>query len=112
MAYFGYRIRYEALRSIDSSGFDTTYQNLGAEFSNPIVLMKIQNDSNVDATFSFDGGTTDQDIVPAGTFALYDFSANKLAAPIAAIPEGTQVQVKGSAGTGNVYLTAIYIEER
>ena len=111
MAYFGYKVKFEELRSFDSSTFTGSYQTFGDTFSNPIVLFKIQNDSDADATISFDG-STDQEVVLAGSFVLYDLSANKLLAPIAALSKGTQVYIKGTAGTGNIYLTAIYIEER
>ncbi len=108
MADFKLRLANEALRSIDSSTFNGAYQNLGTAFQNPTRIFKITNDSTVGITVSFDGGSQDDEYIPAGGFLLIDVSANKICNRILVAPAGTQVAVKGSAGTGTVYLSTYY----
>jgi len=98
----------EALRSIDSSTFSGSYQNLGSVLANPSRMLKITNNSTVDVTVSFDGGTTDHEYVPAGSFLLLDLCANKVWDGQFVFKSGIQIQVKGSAGTGSVYLSTYY----
>lgn len=59
-------------------------------------------------TISIDG-INDVDVAPAGSFLLYDESKMALNGSAPALPAGTQIMVKGSAGTGNVYLVSQYI---
>lgn len=104
------RLAFEPLRSIDSATFAGAYLDLGTPFENPIRLFKITNDSNVDITVSYNGGTTDHEYVPAGSFVLIDICSNRVwdAELVSAV--GTQVSVKGSAGVGLVYLSTYYAE--
>lgn len=103
-------LRAEALRSRDAATFTGSYQTLGAVLANPSRILKITNNSTVDVTVSYNGGTTDQEYVPTGTFLLIDNTANAVAGAECAMPKGTQVSIKGSAGTGNVYLSTYYVE--
>ena len=102
------KLAYEALRSIDSSTFNGAYQNLGTAFVNPIRIFKITNNSTVDVTVSYDGGTTDHEYVPAGSFLLIDISSNRVWDAKLVAKVDTQVSVKGSAGSGSVYLSTYY----
>lgn len=104
------RILPEALRSINSSTFTGSYQTVGTAFANPIRIMKITNNSTKDVTVSWDG-TNDHDYVPAGSFVLIDVCTNRdenSSAGALFIALGTQIYVKGSAGTGSVYLSCYY----
>lgn len=101
------RITWETLRSIDSATFTGSYQALGTPLANPSFICKLVNNSNVLVTISIDG-TTDVDVAPAGSFWLYDETKSKI--PDAQfLPQGTQFFVKGSAGTGLVYLVSQYL---
>ncbi len=103
------RLAYEPLRSIDSATFTGSYQLLGSSLSNSSSLIKIVNNSNVDVTVSTDG-TNDHDFVPANGFVLYDNTTNHTTdVPGVFVPQGRQYFVKGSAGTGSVYLITQYI---
>lgn len=106
----GTRIFPETLRSRDSSTFTGSYQTLGSTLSHPGVLVKIVNNSTVAATISFDG-VNDHDFIPANSFALYDIETNHGTYEQLSIAQFTQFYVKGSAGTGSVYLTVFYIVE-
>ncbi len=110
MAYTN-RIGYETIRSIDSSTFSGSYQALGTALLHSACIVKIVNNSNQLVTISIDG-INDHDILPANSFFLYDYTSNT---PPGAVNgefarQGRQYLVKGSAGTGLVYLVVQYIE--
>lgn len=101
------RIAWEPLRSIDSSTFTGSYQELGSSLEFPSYICKLVNNSNVLVTISIDG-VTDVDVAPANSFWLYD--ETKYGNPsLQFLPQKTQFFVKGSAGTGSVYLVSQYI---
>ena len=102
------RLGFEELRSIDSATFAGAYLDLGTPFENPLRAFKITNNSNVDVLVSYDGGTTDHEIVPAGSFFLFDITSNRVWDAELVIAAQTQVSVNGSAGVGLVYLSAYY----
>lgn len=101
------RVFPEVLRSRNSSTFTGSYQTLGAAFDEAVRIMKITNNSTVDVTVSWDG-TNDHEFLPAGSFVLIDVMTNKLNDNGLFIEVGTQIYVKGSAGTGSVYLSGYY----
>lgn len=102
------RIAWETLRSIDSATFTGSYQALGTPLLHPSYICKLVNNSTVLVTISIDG-INDMDVAPANSFWLYDEGKVGQASAFPALPQGTQVMVKGSAGTGSVYLVSQYI---
>jgi len=102
------RIAWETLRSIDSSTFTGLYQNVGTPLANPSYICKLVNNSSVLVTISIDG-INDIDVAPANSFWLYDEGKVGVSGAFPALSQGTQIQVKGSAGTGSVYLVSQYI---
>lgn len=111
MAY-SKQLLYETLRSIDSSTFTGSYQALGTPLAHPASIVKLVNNSSVLVTVSTNG-TTDHDVSPNSSFFLYDVTTNTPSQGDDAvfIPQGTQYYVKGSAGTGSVYLVVQYIKQ-
>lgn len=103
---FTTRLTWEPLRSIDSATFTGNYLPLGDPLSHPAYILKLVNNSTVLVTISIDG-TTDIDVAPSNSFWLYDEDEGNQSHE--AIPAGTQIYVKGSAGTGSVYLVSQYI---
>ena len=102
-------MKFIPLSSIDSSTFTGAYQVLNAGVPFPLFAFKIVNNSTKDVTVSYDGGVTDNDYIPTTSAVIYDLQANK--APqndFSALPQGTVVQVKGSAGTGSIYFVGLY----
>ena len=99
------RIEWETLRSIDSATFVGTYLKLGGPLLFPSYKIKLVNNSNVLVTVSKDG-TTDIDVAPANSFWLYDEDVTN---NHESLPAGTQIFVKGSVGTGSVYLVSQYL---
>lgn len=102
------RVTWETLRSIDSATFTGSYQALGTPLAHPSYILKLINNSTVLVTISIDG-TTDIDVAPAGSFWLYDEGKVGVSGGYPAIIQGSQIYVKGSAGTGSVYLVSQYI---
>lgn len=103
------QLKYETLRSIDSATFTGSFQALGTATTHPATIVKLVNNSSVDVTVSIDG-TNACDFCPAGGFFLYDCTSNLPHGTDAIfIPQNTQFLVKGSAGTGLVYLVVLYI---
>ncbi len=102
--YQSNRIKFEALRSFNTATFTGSYQAFGVVLSSPARILHMINSSNVGATISFDGGTSDHVFIPAGSFVLYDFGTNKgTSADALDLPKGTGIMIKGSAGVGLVY---------
>lgn len=104
------KLAFEALRSRDASTFTGSYQTLGVVMAHPIRIFKLANDTTVDVTVSYDGGTTDHEFLPAGTFVLIDASANRVWDCEFVLAQGVQVSVKGAVGTGSIYLSTYYAE--
>ena len=101
------RLYPNPLQSIDSATFTGSYQALGSSLANASRIIKITNNSTKDVTVSWDG-INDHEFVPAGSFILLDASANREVSDICEVSQGTQILVKGSAGTGLVYLSSYY----
>lgn len=107
MPSFKLRVAAEALRS--GSTLDGAYHNLGAAFDHPIRIVKITNISTADLTISYDAGTTDNEIVPAGSFLLLDLNANKDSNKDYVFQTGTQLAYKGT-GVGTVYCSSYFVD--
>ena len=93
------------LVSFASSSMTASYQAMDADgLPNACESISLVNDSSQDITVSFDGSTNHNYIVAASTYTLE--SPQSL---INAIRKGTKIYVKGTAGTGNIYLSGKYI---
>jgi hypothetical protein len=102
---FTTRIAWETLRSVDSSTLSGSYVVLGTPLTHPAYKIKLVNNSTVLVTVSING-STDIDVAPAGSFWLYD---ETISTNHEFLPQGTQIYIKGSAGTGSVYLAVQYL---
>lgn len=99
-------INYIPMVSIDSSTFSGSYQALTAT-TEPCIIYKIINNSTMDVTISLNG-LTDHDFIPTMSGAVYDNQAGSQPGNKDALLAKNQVfYVKGSAGTGSVYLVGI-----
>lgn len=105
---FSQRVNWETLRSINSTTFAGSYQALGTPLVNPAYKVKLVNNSTSLVTISIDG-INDIDIAPANSFWLYDETQSSLPGQGQFLPAGTQIYIKGSVGTGLVYLVVQYI---
>ncbi len=101
-------VRVDNLRTLPFGSISGTYAALGTSFAHPMRLICITNTTDALLTFSFDA-TVDNLIVPAGGFKLLDLTTNREESiTFFVFAVGTQFYVKGSPGSGSVYLEAIY----
>jgi len=110
------RIAFEPLRTLAFGGITNVYAAVGTSFANPVRLLKITNMTNEDIIVSYNG-VTDNDVVIASGFTLYDYCTNQSAkGGLLEQPVGDGVWVKraGAANptSGNVYVTVIYAAQR
>lgn len=102
---FTTRIAWEILRVFDSATLTGGFDAVGGPLLHPSIKLKLVNNSDALVTISIDG-INDIDVAPPNSFWLYDEQITTLHE---AIPEGTQIYVKGTAGTGNIYLVSQYL---
>ena len=100
-------LAWETLRTL-AAPFSGSYQALGGPLQHPSYICKFVNNSTVLVTISIDG-VNDVDVSPAASFWLYDEGKVGMSSSSPALPAGTQIYVKGTAGTGSVYLVSQYI---
>ena len=103
------QLLYEPLRSVAIAATYAPFMASGVgPFLNQISIMKVINLSSETVLISTDG-VNDMDVVPTESFYLYDVTANRSPETGSIyIRQGTQIYAKG-AGTGTVYLVALYI---
>lgn len=102
---FTRRIKHETLRTISSAALTGGYDALGTPLDHPSYILKMVNDSDQSVLVSIDG-STDIDVCPAGSFFLYDEYKTQ---DHEGFPANTQFFVKGTAGTGTIYLINQYL---
>lgn len=106
--YQSTRVSFNPLISINSATFTGSYIAFGSGFTYPVRILHIVNNSNENATISFDGGTSDHLFIPAGSFVVYDFGTNKgESSPALELPKGSPMMIKGTAGVGLVYAMSV-----
>lgn len=98
------------LSSILSSAVTTMYAPLnGTGFSQPPFFIRINNASSAAITVSYDGINDHEFIAANSVFELPSQTNSQPGAHIALFPKNTVVYIKGTAGTGNVYLSGYYV---
>lgn len=107
MAYTN-KIAWETLRSLNSAALTGGYDKLGGPLLHPGYIVKMVNNGTTQVTVSIDG-STDIDVCPGGSFWLYDEGKVGQSSAFPSLPEGTQFFVKGTAGTGTIFLVVQYI---
>ena len=94
------------LLSIASSTITGAYEAAGT-LLHPARIVKFTNNTTQDVTLSWDG-TNNNEYIPAGSFLLLDFTSNAVAGAPLQVNNGTVFYVKGTAGTGNFYISYYY----
>lgn len=107
MGALGTKIFPDTIRSIDSATFTGSYQAVGTKLTYPTRIVKFTNNSTVLVTVSWNG-SSDHEVLPAGSFLLLDVSSDRETSGIFEIGANTQFSVKGSSGTGLVYISTYY----
>ncbi len=99
---------YDPARSFDSASLTASYQDVGAVMASPVLGYIIYNDSTVAVQISFNDGSTDGPIIPAGgSFSDNRYvQYNNYSNAYYVLPTGAQIQIKQvtAAGTGSVYV--------
>lgn len=105
------RAQLEALRSLAFGSISGSYAAVGTPLANPARLICFSNATEGDMLFSRDG-STDELFVPAGSFKLFDVSANHrpTGQDDLVFETGTQWYVKQSTApvSGAVYIEVLY----
>jgi len=101
-------INYIPMTSISAATFTGSYQLINSTgVSDPCIIYKIVNNSTVDVTISLNG-TVAHDFIPTLSASVYDPQAGRQpGSELALLARGQKIYVKGSAGTGSVYLVGI-----
>jgi hypothetical protein len=97
------------LTNIASSALTTSYQaiNTGGLPSSCCIL-RLNSTSSTSVTISYDGVNDHEFLLAGASFTIPVQSNSQPNNFIANFPIGTQVYVKGTAGTGNIYLSGYY----
>lgn len=99
-----------ALSSILSSAVTSLYAPLnGTGFAQAPFFIRINNASSVAIIVSYDGVNDHEFLAANSVFELPSQTNAQPNAQVALFPKNTIVYIKGTAGTGNVYLSGYYV---
>lgn len=102
------KLKAEGVRSLAFGSISGSYADVGAATSNPIAIIMVKNNTDADMTVSWDDGTTDVFVLPAGTHDTLDVRTNGGKGG-GYLPIGSQFQVKGTGATeGNLIVQCFY----
>jgi hypothetical protein len=110
---FTNKAQVDVLRTLAFGSITGSFVAVGTPFSFQARIICFTNTTNHDVIFSMDG-TTDQLIVPAGSFKLFDVTTNHR--PVNqddfCFANGTQWYVRYTAapGSGAVYIEVVYAQ--
>lgn len=102
-------VRFDAVRSMAAGSITNTYQTFDVPFGHYMRLLHFINGTDGNMMVSFDG-TTDNLPVFAGSFDLYDLTADQDSDESFRYQVGTQVYIKylTAPTTGTFYLVAVF----
>jgi len=96
------------LTNIASSALTSSYQAINTGFPHPLAILRLNSTSTTSVTVSYDG-TNDHEFLLAGADLTLQFQTNSQPNTyIGNMAAGTIVYVKGTAGTGNIYVGGYY----
>lgn len=110
---FTNKAQVDALRTVAFGSITGSYTALGSPLAYQARIICFTNTTDKDVLFSMDG-STDQLIVPAGSFKLFDVTMNHRPVNMDdfCFAIGTQWYVKYAAapGSGAVYIEVVYAQ--
>jgi hypothetical protein len=110
---FTNQAKVDTLRSLANGSIGATYTAVGPPFGFQARIICFTNTTNEDVMFSMNG-TTDQLIVPAGSFKLFDITMNHRPVNMDdfCFAIGTQWYVKyvSAPSSGSVYIEVVYAQ--
>ncbi len=103
-------LKPEVLRSIAFGSISGTYANIGTITLHPWRIVFFSNTTDADMIISWNGGVTDNMVVPASSSASLDCAANGIQGSGTFIPQSTQFAVKqvSAPSKGSVYVSGFY----
>lgn len=106
------RLEVEDVRELAFGSIGATYMGIGTAMSRPIRIFLLQNLTNANLMFSFDG-VADHMPLPNNGYILLDITANKTREHGYYLAEGTRIYAKEitTPTSGSVYLTTFYAQE-
>lgn len=110
MANLAVKIAFEPIRSLAAAAVVAGYTAVGTALSNPAYHIVLENFTDEDVMFSFDG-VEDHIAVPSDGAYTLDITTNKTSTAGALyLPAGTIVYAKriGTPTTGSVYVAVAY----
>lgn len=107
------KVYFDTLRSLAFGSISGTYAAVGTAFAYEARIICFTNKTQGDMIFSTDSSNTDgQILVPAGSFKLYDLTANLIPGKddTFVVAKGTQFYVKQVTApvSGAVYIENVY----
>ena len=109
MSLLSIRMRAEPLRSLGFASIIGIYTRIGTPLDHPARQILVQNLTDQDVVFSFNG-LDDHFVLPANGFFLSDITSNKSLGQGWFLAEGDSLYVKqlGAPTTGSVYFSVFY----
>lgn len=111
---FTSKAKVDLLRTLGFAGIAGTFNPVGTPFAYQARIICFTNTTTEDVIFSMDG-STDELIVPAGSFKLFDITTNHR--PVNqddfCFAIGTQWYVRyasGAPSSGSVYIEVVYAQ--
>lgn len=107
------KVYFDTLRSLGFASISGTYAAVGSAFTVEPRIICITNKTQGDMIFSVDSSNSSGNLfVPAGTFKLFDLTANLIPGKDDSfvLAQGTQLYVKQVTApvSGSVYIELIY----
>ena len=104
--------KFIPLTSIDSADISSSYQPINSDgLPQPCLNITINNSSNQDAIFSLDGVTAHFVVQKTTSFVYFSNAYSATTPDTVKFSRGTVFYVKGTAGTGLIYLSGTYLEQ-
>lgn len=98
------------LTNIASSTLTSSYKPINASgLDQPCFTIRITNNSSNDVTISYDGINDNEIVLKSG--GIFDSNSQTNSLPnnkVAMWNKGKVIYIKGTAGTGNIYLSGYY----
>ena len=98
------------LTNIASSALTTSYQAINSTgLPNACCLLRLVSTSSTSVTISYDGVNDHEFLLDGESFNINAQANSQPVSLTANFPIGTKVYAKGTAGTGNIYLSGYYV---
>ena|SRR5271165_6069503 len=105
---YGTRVQFNPLGTVAFGSITASYVAFGSPMPNPAHLIRFNNSTNTDILISADG-TTDHLRIAANSFALFDFTSNRVNDVGYFVAEGVQFYIKyvSAPGSGSAWIEVI-----